>query len=819
MAEENNMVEYEEQLSDVEETEDGGAYVRMGEESSEDALEHFANIVDEVDQDELDTITRDLIEKIEKDRKAREKRDELYEEGLRRTGLSEDAPGGAQFTGATRVVHPMLVEACVDFSARVTKELFPSHGPIKSKIIGQSDAEKLAKAQRKTDFMNWQLTEQMPEFRPELEQLTTQVPLGGGQYLKMYWNPNFKRPTSEFIAIDDMYLPFAATNFYTAERRTHAQYLTAMTFGKRVAEGMYRDIELRNPEEPEYSKSSEANDKIEGREKDSYNEDGLRTVYETYTWLEIEGDLKPYIISIDKSTGSALSLYRNWDANDELFEELEWIIEWPFIPWRGAYPIGLTHLIGSLAASSTGALRALLDAAHIGNIPTVMKLKGGPGGQNINLAPTEVTEIDGGLSEDIRKLVMPIPFNPPSQTLFQLLGFLVDAGKGVVQTSFEKLSDTSQQQPVGTTMALIEQGMAVFSSIHNRLHYSMSRVLKVLHRINSAYLTKEIIETHCKGFEIKAEDFDGPMDIIPVSDPHIFSETQRFAQIQAILQRAAALPELYDVRKTEEMFIRQMKVKPEDVLIDEPGKEDRDPVSENVAATMGQPVYVLPKQDHPAHLNIHFAFVKSPIFGQNPTMIKTLLPRIVPHLRDHLLNYYMTQAKKAVGLAQDSNKIEENPQEQAAVITSVQQTIEQQFGQIAQILAQLDQMAQQITQQQQGPEDQSAAVAQINAQAQEKIQQMKNQVDQMQLQADQQEFAAKQQLETAKQNWKEQFEAQKLEQERFIKEQEQTIKHLINREDNETAMAIAGAEIDNDKRSNMSTGSGINPDNNPNPGE
>lgn len=830
-------IEEEEPESEVEDTEDGGAVIRYKEDDKEDIEEHFANIVDDVDQGELDIIVFDLLEKIERDRKAREKRDELYEEGLRRTGLSDDAPGGAQFTGASRVVHPMLVESCVDFSARVTKELFPSHGPVKSKIIGQADSEKLAKAQRKTDFMNWQLTEQMPEFRPELEQLTTQVPLGGGQYLKMYWNPNFKRPTSEFIPIDDLYLPFAATNFYTAERRTHAQYVTAMTFNKRVAEGMYREVDLAMPKDPEYSRASEANDKIEGREVDAYNEDGLRTVYETYTWLEIEGDLKPYIISIDDSTEQAIALYRNWDPEDELFQELEWIVEWPFVPWRGAYPIGLTHMIGSLAASSTGALRALLDTAHINNIPTMLKLKGGPNGQTLELSPTEVTEIDGGgLSDDIRKLVMPVPFNPPSQTLYQLLGFLVDAGKGVVQTSFEKLSDTSQQQPVGTTMALIEQGMSVFSSIHNRLHGSMSRALKILHRINAAYLTEELIETHCKGFDIKPEDFEGPMDIVPVSDPHIFSETQRFAQIQAILERASTMPQLYDVRKTEELFIRQMKLKPEDVLVDQPGKEDRDPVSENVAASMGQPVYVLPKQNHAGHLQIHLAFLQSPVFGKNPMMQPALVPAMAIHLRDHVLNYYLTQASEGVKLAKEQGKmVQESDEQEVLVVKNVQRAIEQEFQGLTQTLVEIDKLAKQLAQQAGGdqPQDSSMAVAKINAELQTKLQEMKNQVDQMKLQADSQkqqselEFKKmKLQMDTQLNNQKLQqaamekqqkttLDKKELEQEAVLKREELEAKEAMNASDNQTALIIS--DIDAEK-SNIKTGTGINPDNNPNPG-
>lgn len=813
-------VELEDETSEVEDTEDGGAIIHMkNEEDEAKHLEHFANIVEEVDQRELGLIVNDLLDKISKDKEAREKRDKQYEEGLRRTGLGDDAPGGAQFTGANKVVHPMLVEACVDFSARFMKEVFPPSGPVKSKIYGQLDKQKVMKAQRKADFMNWQLTQQIPEFRAELEQLSTQLPLGGGQYLKFLWNPQYRRPTCEFIAIDDVYLPFAATNFYTAERKTHVQYITEMEYRKRVKSGMYRDVDLGAPEEPEFSQASKANDKIEGRKDVSYNEDGLRTIFEIYTFLDFGDGMEPYILSIDKSTGYALSLYRNWDVDDDLRKELEWIVEFPFIPWRGAYPIGLTHMIGGLSGAATGALRALLDSAHIQNIPTLLKLKGGPGGQTINLQPTEVVELEGGaLVDDVRKLAMPLPFNGPSPTLFQLLGFLVDAGKGVVQTSFEKLSDANPNQPVGTTMALIEQGMVVFSSIHSRLHNSMDRCFKILHRINSAYLTEEDIEANESGVEVNPEDFDGPMDVVPVSDPNIFSETQRFAQIQAIMQRAAQVPQLYDPRKVEEMFLRAMKVPDDEVLQPAPASEDMDPVSENVAAAMGRPLYVLPKQDHMAHLRTHLAFLQSPLFGSNPAITKTYLWPIANHLKDHLLNYYLVEAHNAVDEAQREDLIPDEAADQVNVILQVQQLIEQQLGGFAEQLAQIDEMAQQYKPQPPMPPDNSMQIAQLNAQIQGQALQQRAQADQARIQLDQQKMQAQLQLEQQKMAMQQQKDAAQL-QTGQLKEQaenERTAAELAARErmntaDNETAMLLAAAEMSTGEKVAVSTGTGINP--------
>ena len=814
-------VEFDEDNTEVEDTDDGGAIIRIENEKDEQThLEHFANIIDEVDQGELKMSINELIDKIANDKEAREKRDKQYEEGIRRTGLGDDAPGGAQFTGANKVVHPMLVEACVDFSARVMKEIFPANGPVKSKIIGEKDQSKVEKADRKTDFMNWQLTEQMVEFRGELEQLSTQLPLGGGQYMKFMWNSLHKRPVSEFVPIDDVYLPFAATNFYTAERKTHVQYITKFEYDRRVKSGMYIDVDLGVPTDPEFSRASQANDKIEGRKDLSYNEDGLRTVFEIYTYLDFGDGPEPYILSVDKSTEKGLALYRNWEPDDAQKKELDWIVEFAFVPWRGAYPIGLTHMIGGLSGAATGALRALLDSAHIQNVPTLLKLKGGPGGQTLNVQPTEVVEMEGGaLIDDVRKLAMPLPFNGPSPVLMQLLGFLVDTGKGVVQTTFEKLSDQNPNQPVGTTMALIEQGMVVFNSIHSRLHSSMARSLKILHRINSAYLTIEDIKAQESGIDIEPSDFDGPMDIIPVSDPAIFSETQRFAQIQAIMQRSQIFPQLYDMRKVEEMFLRTLKVPSSEVLKPKPAQDDMDPASENVAAAMGSGIYVLPQQDHMAHIITHMAFVKSPLFGSNPVIAKTFLFPMVMHLRDHLLNYYLTEAHDAVDKAQKQQLIPEEAQNQVQVILQVQQFIEQQMNGFSEQLQEMDKQAEQFKPQPQSqlPPDHTLEIAQMSAGIQQKALDQKAQTDQGRLQLDQVKLQTQSQSEQAKIAAQQQERADKMqsEQARIYADNQRAMAEIqareaINTADNNTAKLITAAELEHDSKTSLTTGTGIN---------
>ena len=854
VTEEMTMVELPEESLEVEDTADGGAVIMMESIAVTEGGDHFSNIVEEVSQKDLKKSISDLLTKIERDKEARQKRDKQYEEGLRRTGLGDDAPGGAQFSGANKVVHPMLVEACVDFSARFIKEIFPPTGPVKSKIIGDLDKVKVEKAQRKTEFMNWQTTEQMVEFRSELEQLSTQLPLGGGQYMKYMWNAQYNRPVSEFVPIDDIYLPFSATNFYTAERKTHVQYVTQMEYERRVEVGMYADIDLPTPNEPEFSASEKANEKIEGKQSTSYNEDGLRTIYEIYTSLDIEDDvgMAPYILSVDKSSDKPLSLYRNWEEDDKRKNELNWIVEFPFVPWRGAYPIGLTHMIGGLSGAATGALRALLDSAYIQNVPTLLKLKGGPNGQTLNVQPTEIVEMEGGaLIDDVRKLAMPLPFAGPSPTLFQLLGFLVDAGKGVVQTSFEKFNDQNPNAPVGTTMAIIEQGMVVFSSIHSRLHAAMARSFNIIHRINSMYYTQEELDALDMGFKLSAEDFEGPADVVPISNPAIFSEAQRFAQIQAIMNRAQLVPQMYDQRAVEEMFLRTLKVPSSEVLNQMPGSEDRDPVSENVAVAMGQGIYVLPQQDHIAHLEVHLPFLKSPLFGSNPSITPTMLYPMAMHLKDHLLNYYLVEAHDAIDKAQQGSLIQDKAPQQVEIINKVQQFIEQQLAGFGQELAQITEAAQQFKPKAPAENDPTMKIAEMSAQikqselsqksefensklaldnmkleTQSQMQQMKMaqeaEIEKMKLadkERDRQEKADAQGLqqlsETERNNIREMSETDRLNTrekgDNKRKAADLAARERMNDADNRTAKELAEMEMESGEKTSYTSGGGIDP--------
>lgn len=669
-------VEVDLEDSELEELPDGSVVVKMsskGPMEDEDFYENLADS-DKIDSYKLNGMALRYIQLVEKDREARKRRDEQYEEGIRRTGMGNDAPGGANFQGASKVVHPVMAEACIDFASRAIKELFPPDGPTRTKIIGEVEQEKMDIAERKREFMNWQLTEQIEEFRDEQEQLMTQLPLGGSQYFKLWYDEKKKRPCAEFLPIDNVLLPFSSSNFYTSPRVTEVHDISEYEFKRRIENGLYRDVSfVRVSAEPEFTKPEQANFKVEGISPND-NEDGVRRVYHIYTWLELEddpytdGESAPYILMVDEQDTEVIGLYRNWEEGDESKQKLDWIVEFKFIPWRGAYAVGLPHLIGGLSAALTGSLRALLDSAHINNAATLLKLKGAKvSGQSQQVEVTQVAEIEAAPGvDDVRKLAMPMPFNPPSPVLFELMGWLTTAAKGVVTTAEEKISDINANTPVGTTQALIEQGAVVFSAIHARLHESQSRVLKILSRINRWYLYDmkrgEIVED----IDIKREYFTRTTDVIPVSDPHIFSETQRMAQTQAVMALMEKFPDQFNRKAVILRFMKQLKVpQVNELVLDAPAPKKLNAADENVAMTIGQMAFAYPEQDHLGHIQCHLDYAKSPIFGQNPMISSSFLPKAMEHIKQHIALWYLSRmngyVEKAVGEMPEDYEITDQP--------------------------------------------------------------------------------------------------------------------------------------------------------------
>jgi hypothetical protein len=787
--------------AEIEELPDGSAIVRMDSKGPMEDQDFYANLADNdiISPIDLDKMALRYIELVEKDKEARKQRDKQYEEGIKRTGMGNDAPGGANFQGASKVVHPVMAEACIDFAARAIKEMFPPDGPTKTKILGDVTEDKSASAERKRDYMNWQLTEQIEEFRDEQEQLLTQLPLGGSQYLKLWYDEKKKRPCAQFLPIDNVLLPFASANFYTAQRFTEVDDISEWEFKRRIESGLYKDTALtRATMDPEPTASQKATNKIEGKSPNE-NEDGLRRVYHVYTWLELDddpitkGESAPYILMIDDLSSEVLGLYRNWEEGDDTMTKLDWVIEFKFIPWRGAYAVGLPQLIGGLSAALTGSLRALLDSAHINNAATLLKLKGGKiSGQSQEVEVTQVVEIEGAPGvDDVRKLAMPMPFNPPSPVLFQLLGWLTNAAKGVVTTAEEKIADVGQNTPVGTTQALIEQGAAVFSAIHARLHESQGRVLRVLSRINRWYLDDmqrgEIIED----LDIKREDFMRITDVIPVSDPHIFSETQRMAQTQAVMAIMDKNPDIFNKRAVIQRFLKQIKVPGiNELMIDVPAPVKQDAANENVALSIGQAAFAYPEQDHLGHIQTHLDFAKSPIFGSNPMIAPTYLPKAIEHIKQHIVLWYLNRmngyVQKAAGDKLPEYELHNDPKIIDRMFGAASQHVEMDAEQTLQgilpVVQQLMQSLQQFKQQPQLPPE--AKVLLDTSMAETQRRQAR---DQAEMQLKDKELAAKIQMDM-----------QELQQRQQREMEEMELKLAIAKGDNEMKERIESARLTRD---------------------
>jgi len=521
-------------------------------------------------------------------------------------------------------------------------------------------------------------------------------------------------------------------------------------------------------------------------------------------------------------------------------------------------------MIGGLSGAATGALRALLDSAHIQNTAAGVKLKGKVGGQTMQPQIGEITEVDGGLNvDDVRKLFMPMPYNPPSQVLFELLGFLVEAGKSVVRTAMDEIADQNPNAPVGTTLANIEQGLVVYSAIHARLHDAMGRMLRVLHRLNEMYLDDEMLEKEAGEDFATREDFTGPMDIVPVSDPNIFSEAQRFAQIQAVAQRAALAPDLYNRHKVEEGILKILKVPdPDEYLVPFNGPEHQNAVNENVAASLGRAVVAFPEQDHIAHLQTHLAYLVNPTLGSNPLFQPTFLPVIIGHLREHIALWYMQTtvelAEQFTGLDLDKSVQghEEDGDNRALdrLLAQASTVVSEQAGAVFEtmqsVIAQAQQMAAQYQQPQpmdptqatitvaqmvqQGKKDELAAKGQMDqnrlaAKAQETQQnlQAKVQIAGQDAQLEQMSLAAKTQMEQAKLAQTDRLEQQRMALQQLLASIDQQIaqasaeqaseehaadmqvKLTTNEADNQTALTIAEAEIEAGGNTNLTTGTGI----------
>lgn len=768
---------------DVIDNEDGSATIQSKqEEEPDDQPDDFytKNLAELLNEEERADLALDLIPLIEKDRDDRKKHDEQCKKALESTGLTGDATPA--FPGASVLVHPVLAQASVEFAASAIKEIFPAEGPVRTAIKGKMTRKKLEKAERKRQHMNYQLTEEIQEYEDSITKMMPMICLWGSQYMRIYWWDTAKRPRAEYIPSDKIYLPYHVSSFYSTQRLTYEEEISTMEYDLRITNGIYNEFTDEVEDEAaeggadpsDTSATQRAERRIEGKALENDEEGESRVVYNVYCYRKLGEDKEsdgyaPYIISINKHTQQLLAIYRNWEYEDKTRQAMHWIIEWPMIPWgRIVYSIGTGHLVGQLARGASGALRALLDSGLANTAPTLFMTKAvGMSGQAapVQLGAINQLRTNAGL-DDIRKSMMAPPFNPPSNVLFELMGFLVQAASGMVQSTITDVNATTNV-PVGTQLSRVEQGMKVFSAIHKGLHKAQKRTLAVLHRLNRMYMEdngkpEDYVNRDDAPLAFKS-DYEGIMDVQPVSDPDIFSEQQRMMQAQAGYALARENPDKMDIKAAIKRMLSAMKVPAPDELMPDPMEpHDENPAAENIKMSMGQPAMALPDQDHLAHLQTHLDYYQSPAYGKNPAILPMLAPNLLKHLVQHLVFNYgqMMQDKIKAALAPDfQGDVKELIGEDSAVMKEMSQAIAAASPMVTQESAQLFEKAlpiiqelAQIVQKMQPPQPVDPGNAmlqseQLRAQTKQADTQVKAQIEEKKIQVDQADDAQDAQIE------------------------------------------------------------------------
>jgi len=619
----------------VEMMEDGSALI--GEQEQVITSSFDMNIAEVLDDDTLNLISSELRQAFEDDKASRKDWEETYKKGLDLLGFKY-TERSQPFQGASSVTHPMLSEAITQFQAQAYKELLPSGGPVNTQILGNTSIQKEEQAQRIKDFMNYQITYEMEEYDPDMDSLLFYLPLSGSAFKKVYYDEGMGRAVSKFVPSDDLYVPYQTTDFPSCERITHVIRRTKNDITKMQVAGMYRDVDLSVLNNETALQEKEAT--LSGIKKSYHDED--YQLLEMHVDLNIEGidtedGIKvPYIVTIDEGSSNVLSIYRNYDEQDGRQKKRQYFVHYKFLPGFSFYGFGLIHMLGGLSRTATAALRQLLDAGTLSNLPAGFKARGlRVADDDTPLQPGEFRDVDapGG---SLREGLVPLPYKEPSATLFQLLGFCVEAGSRFAAVADQKVGDAAQAgAPVGTTMALMERGARVMSAIHKRLHYAQKIEFKLLAKIFAESLDPqypyEVGTDQIQG--LKQSDFSKDIDIIPVSDPNIFSMAQRVTLAQTQLQLAQADPASHNMYEAYRRMYQALGVKDIDVLLPVPSEpQPMDPGTENSGAVGGQPLVAFRGQNHNAHLDAHRALMSSFLVKSNPQVMAILQAHIMEHV-------------------------------------------------------------------------------------------------------------------------------------------------------------------------------------------
>jgi len=688
---------------DIQMTEDGGVVIDLDPQASSrmGSTDFFANLAEELSDQELGSISSELMSEYQGNKSARKDWEDAYSKGLELLGFTyEDRT--QPFRGATGVTHPLLAEAATQFQAQAFNELLPPGGPVRTTIMGDVTSEKEQQARRVKEFMNYYIGNVMEDYTPEFDQMLFYLPLAGSTFKKVYYDETMERAVSSFVPAEHLVVPYEASDLDSCPNITQVFRLPLNDLRKKQVSGFYRDV----PVHPSQSDSGSVSNEIEfidGLHPSNIDYDC--TLLECHVDLDVPGfeetggdgeptGIKiPYIVTLSEDSGQVLAIRRNYEEDDEKKKKIQYFVHYKFLPGFGFYGLGLIHTIGGLSRTATAALRQLIDAGTLSNLPAGFKARGlRIRDDDDPLQPGEFRDVDapGGT---IRDSLMPLPFKGPDSTLFQLLGFVVDAGRRFATITDLKVGDGNQGAAVGTTIAMLEQGARVMSAVHKRLHYAMRLEFKLLARVMADYLPPEYPYSVANADQmIKAEDFDDRVDVIPVSNPNVFSQSQRIALAQAQMTMAAQAPDMHDMYEAYRRMYEALGVRDIDKLLRAPSTDEpipKDPAQENIDLLENTQLKAFEGQDHDAHLIAHLTF------GTSGTV--AAMPNLTISLQKHVLEHIQLKAQEQAMssfMQQNQGKVPSD-QEALAIDALAAQLIAQELGNAKQISTQLANIGQQ----------------------------------------------------------------------------------------------------------------------------
>ena len=633
--------------TEVTENEDGSVDINFDPRAKMDeaSLDHGANLAEFIDENDLNLLGTELYQNYEDYKNSRRDWEQAYTQGLDLLGFKYEQRT-EPFQGASGATHPVLAEAVTQFQALAYKELLPAEGPVRTQVVGASTPDTEQQAERVKEFMNYQIMDVMKEYEPEFDQMLFYLPLSGSTFKKVYYDETLGRAVSQFVPAEDLVVPYSATSLEDAEAIVHVLKVSANDLRKQQVNGFYRDIELLPADDG--TDADDVKDKerqLEGVTKSEHSED-VFTLLECHVNLDLEGfedkdqngeptGIKlPYIVTVEEGSREILSIRRNWDAQDVKKEKKQYFVHFKFLPGFGFYGFGLIQMIGGLSRTATSALRQLLDAGTLSNLPAGFKQRGiriRDDAQSIQ--PGEWRDVDAP-SGNLRDSFMTLPYKEPSQTLLALMGVVVQAGQRFASIADLQVGDGNQQAAVGTTVALLERGSRTMSAIHKRIYASMKQEFKLLAKVFALYLPPEYPYNVVGGPRtIKQTDFDDRVDIIPVADPNIFSQTQRISIAQTELQLAMSNPAIHNMYEVYRTMYEALGIKDIDKILNKPQPpQPKDPALEHIAALAGQPFQAFPGQDHRAHITAHLSFMATNIARNAPPLMAALEKNIFEHI-------------------------------------------------------------------------------------------------------------------------------------------------------------------------------------------